>query len=118
LSIAGLTLLLLQVHTQDIGLIFSDDTQQTTSIVIPEEYVTSRAPDVIIDETPKPSTDPRANATMLMLARNSDINGVLQSVREAEDRFNRVYKYPWVFLNDEEFTEDFKSCVCVMHILH
>lgn len=53
----------------------------------------------------------RANATMLMLARNSDLNGVLQSVREAEDRFNREFQYPWVFLNEEEFSEDFKTCV-------
>jgi hypothetical protein len=24
-----------------------------------------------------------------------------------EDRFNRIYKYPWTFLNDEPFTEEF-----------
>lgn len=53
----------------------------------------------------------RSNATMLMLARNSDLMGVLQSVREAEDRFNRNYKYPWVFLNEEDFTDEFKMCV-------
>ena len=53
----------------------------------------------------------RSNATMLMLARNSDLMGVLQSVREAEDRFNRNYKYPWVFLNEEEFSDEFKMCV-------
>ena len=48
---------------------------------------------------------------MLMLARNSDLNGVLQSVREAEDRFNREFQYPWVFLNEEEFSDEFKTCV-------
>lgn len=25
-----------------------------------------------------------------------------------EDRFNRQYKYPWVLLNEEPFTDDFK----------
>ena len=28
-------------------------------------------------------------------------------MRSLEDRFNRDYKYPWVFLNDEPFTEEF-----------
>ncbi|KAF9005662.1 glycosyltransferase family 15 protein [Cyathus striatus] len=31
-----------------------------------------------------------------------------------EDRFNRKYKYPWVLLNDEPFTEDFKKRVTVL----
>ena len=49
----------------------------------------------------------RANATLLMLARNSDLEGVIQSVREIEDRFNKKYGYPWVFLNEVAFTEEF-----------
>ena len=38
-----------------------------------------------------------------MLATNSesDIESAVQSVRELEDRFNRRYHYPWVFLNDK-----------------
>lgn len=43
-----------------------------------------------------------------MLARNSDLKGALLSVRAMEDRFNRRYNYPYVFLNEEEFSEDFK----------
>lgn len=31
-----------------------------------------------------------------------------------EDRFNKNYHYPWVFLNDEPFTEDFKRRVSVL----
>ncbi|KAJ7049871.1 glycosyltransferase family 15 protein [Mycena amicta] len=50
----------------------------------------------------------RANATMLMLARNSDMWDALLSVRALEDRFNRNHHYPWVFLNDEEFSEEFQ----------
>lgn len=42
-----------------------------------------------------------------MLARNSDLQGVIQSVREIEDRFNKEYRYPWVFLNEEPFTPEF-----------
>jgi hypothetical protein len=53
----------------------------------------------------------RENATFVMLSRNSDINGAVQSVSEMEMRFNHKYGYPWVFLNDEPFSDDFKKCV-------
>lgn len=53
----------------------------------------------------------KANATLLMLARNSDVDGAVRSVREMEDRFNRKYAYPWVFLNEEPFSDEFKRCV-------
>ncbi|KAF8003899.1 hypothetical protein HF325_001347 [Metschnikowia pulcherrima] len=42
----------------------------------------------------------RENATLVMLVRNLELAGALQSMRSLEDRFNRHYKYPWVFLND------------------
>ena len=46
-----------------------------------------------------------------MLTRSSDVDGAVNSVREVEDRFNRGYGYPWVFLNEEPFSDDFKRCV-------
>ena len=46
-----------------------------------------------------------------MLARNMDVEGAVNAVRELEDRFNRNFNYPWVFLNDEPFSDDFKRCV-------
>ncbi|KAG2157129.1 glycosyltransferase family 15 protein [Suillus clintonianus] len=53
----------------------------------------------------------RANATLVMLARNTDLNGVISSVEQLEARFNRKFNYPWVFLNDEPFSTDFKRHV-------
>jgi Glycolipid 2-alpha-mannosyltransferase len=53
----------------------------------------------------------RANATFVILARNSDLEGTIRAVRSIEDRFNRDYRYPYVFLNDEPFSEDFKRFV-------
>ena len=50
----------------------------------------------------------RANATFVFLCRNGDLSGVVTSIQQMEDRFNRRYKYPWVLLNEEPFTEDFK----------
>ncbi|KAJ7104435.1 glycosyltransferase family 15 protein [Mycena belliarum] len=50
---------------------------------------------------------PRANATLLMLARNSDLEGAISSVKQMEGRFNKHCNYPWAFLNEEPFTEEF-----------
>ncbi|KAE9389454.1 glycosyl transferase [Gymnopus androsaceus JB14] len=44
----------------------------------------------------------RENATLVFLSRNSELKGVLSSMRSLENRFNRKYQYPWVFLNDED----------------
>lgn len=48
------------------------------------------------------------NATFYILVRNSELFETLQTMREIEDRFNRKYRYPWTFLNDVPFTEEFK----------
>lgn len=49
-----------------------------------------------------------------MLARNSDVDSAIKSVRELEDKFNRKYKYPWTFLNEEPFSDDFKKYVAAI----
>lgn len=55
------------------------------------------------------ATGHRANATFVLLARNSDLAGVINSIQSAEDRFNRFYNYPWVLLNEEPFSTEFKE---------
>ncbi len=50
----------------------------------------------------------RENATFVFLCRNSDINGVVSSIQQMEDRFNKDYGYPWILLNEEPFTDEFK----------
>ena len=30
-------------------------------------------------------------------------------MREVEDRFNKRFGYPWVFVNDEPFTDEYGS---------
>lgn len=47
---------------------------------------------------------------MVMLARNSDLDNAVRSVRRIQDRFNEKFQYPWVFLNEEPFTDEFKQC--------
>jgi alpha 1,2-mannosyltransferase len=57
----------------------------------------------------------RANATIVMLARNTDMNGAAKSIKQMEDRFNKRFRYPYVFLNEEPFTDQFKECVALPH---
>lgn len=49
------------------------------------------------------------NATILVLCRNWELTDILSSMRSLEDRFNKNYHYPWTFLNDEPFTDEFKE---------
>lgn len=57
------------------------------------------------------TTDPsrRAKAAIVVLARNSDLDGVLLSMHHMEHRFNRKYRYPYVFLNEGKFDHQFKQ---------
>ncbi|CAR25536.1 hypothetical protein ZYGR_0A01000 [Zygosaccharomyces rouxii] len=50
----------------------------------------------------------KMNATFVMLTRNEEIDGVLHSVNSLESRFNQWFHYPYVFLNDVPFSEEFK----------
>jgi hypothetical protein len=40
--------------------------------------------------------------------RNREQKDALIAMKNIEERFNQYYRYPWTFLNDEDFTEDFK----------
>jgi mannosyltransferase len=55
-----------------------------------------------------PNSD-RVNATLLSLVRNSELDDMLQSMRDLERTFNRKFNYPWLFLNDVPFTDEFKK---------
>ncbi|KAJ5433080.1 uncharacterized protein N7458_012236 [Penicillium daleae] len=54
---------------------------------------------------------PRANAAFVVLARNKELEGVIQSLKSIERHFNRWYHYPYVFLNDGDFDEEFRATV-------
>ena len=56
----------------------------------------------------QPSVQRRANATLLMLSTNDDVDRAVVTIKELEDRFNLKYNYPWVFLNEKPFSDDFK----------
>ena len=53
----------------------------------------------------------KANATFLALSRNSELGSMVYTLRQVEATFNSKYKYPYVFLNDEPFSKEFKDAV-------
>ncbi|EUC27790.1 glycosyltransferase family 15 protein [Bipolaris zeicola 26-R-13] len=53
----------------------------------------------------------RKNAVLLMLARNSEVSGAVDSVRSVQKQFNDHFGYPWIFLNDKPWSEEFKEKV-------
>lgn len=53
----------------------------------------------------------RQNATIMTLCQEGDLKGVVEVIRKLEDRFNKNYHYDWVFLNDAEYSDDFKAQV-------
>ncbi len=60
----------------------------------------------------EPKTDgPRANAALVVLARNQELEGVVQSIKSMERHFNRWFHYPYVFLNDGDFDQTFKETI-------
>lgn len=71
-----------------------------TSKLATNSYVNFKRP-------PRNSPISKENATLVMLVRNQELEGALSSIRLLEDRFNRNYHYPWVFLNEVPFTQEF-----------
>ncbi|OMJ22344.1 Glycolipid 2-alpha-mannosyltransferase 1 [Smittium culicis] len=59
--------------------------------------------DVYSPDSPKP-----VKAAFVILVRNEELYKMKASMQGIEDRFNRKFNYPYVFLNDVPFTEAFK----------
>ena len=59
-----------------------------------------------ISQLGHPSKRPRA--ALISLVRNSELPGLMQSMRQLEYHWNHKYQYPWVFFNDEPFSEEFR----------
>jgi alpha 1,2-mannosyltransferase len=51
----------------------------------------------------------RVKAAFVILTRNSELEALRKTMQQLEARFNHKFQYPYVFLNDVEFTEEFKT---------
>jgi alpha 1,2-mannosyltransferase len=69
--------------------------------------ITHQESDVQTSSTGKLRQTGRAKAAFVTLVRNEELWEIVKSIRRVEDRFNRNYHYPWVFLNDVPFTKEF-----------
>ncbi|CAI5756046.1 unnamed protein product [Candida verbasci] len=76
-----------------------------------DEKITSKIDSVFYENCQKIDVSRKANATIVMLCRNSEIDKVIQSMKSLEGHFNQWFNYPWTFLNDEPFSENFKQQV-------
>lgn len=59
----------------------------------------------------RPPEDPanyeHANATIVSLVRNHEVTKIGSAIRSFEAKFNKKFRYPYTFLNDEPFSERF-----------
>ncbi|CAO3634791.1 unnamed protein product [Cunninghamella echinulata] len=69
------------------------------SICLPEHYLKSHLP------------KEKAKAAFVILVRNSEQEDIAKSIINLEDKFNKNFHYPYVFLNDQPFTEEFKAAM-------
>lgn len=53
----------------------------------------------------------RTKAALISLVRNKELDGIVDAMTQVEDTFNHKFGYPWIFFNDEEFTDEFKEKV-------
>ncbi|OQO15313.1 hypothetical protein B0A48_00696 [Cryoendolithus antarcticus] len=58
---------------------------------------------------PDNKNNDRINATLLSLVRNEEMKDLVQSMQDLERTWNHKFNYPWTFINDVPFTEEFKT---------
>ncbi|KAI9492521.1 nucleotide-diphospho-sugar transferase [Zychaea mexicana] len=64
---------------------------------------------MVVQQQHQQQQPPRVKGAFVALARNREVHAMRSSMRYLEDRFNHKYKYSWIFLNEEPFTEEFKN---------
>ncbi|OLY80946.1 Glycolipid 2-alpha-mannosyltransferase 2 [Smittium mucronatum] len=62
----------------------------------------------------KPGTDKPVKGAFVVLVRNLELYQMKESMQSIEDRFNRKHNYPYIFLNDKIFTNEFKIGIRAM----
>ncbi|CDR44157.1 CYFA0S14e00254g1_1 [Cyberlindnera fabianii] len=81
---------------------------------LPKLSTNSYSQKILLDENRDDIKLGKENATIIMLVRNTELEGALASMRSLEDRFNKKYRYPWTFLNDVPFTSEFIEATSLM----
>ncbi|KAF1982889.1 glycosyltransferase family 15 protein [Aulographum hederae CBS 113979] len=50
----------------------------------------------------------RPKAAIISLVRDEELEGMLQSIRQLEAKWNGKYRYPWIFFSESGFGDEFK----------
>lgn len=91
----GLVLVFMSIHT-----FFTISSRESDSTIA----TTTTEPHISTSNNNAP-----VKACFVVLVRNSELDGLLHSMQQLENTFNSKFNYPYVFLNDDEFTEEFKQ---------
>ena len=51
----------------------------------------------------------KQKAVILILCRNEEMDGINATLENFEEKFNSKFEYPYVFLNDKKFTQEFQD---------
>ncbi|KAJ2699001.1 hypothetical protein H4218_002919 [Coemansia sp. IMI 209128] len=85
-------------------------TMSVTATITSTEMTTQTAVVTEVVQVPRevPASD-RASAAFVILTRNKDLDDLRETLVQLEDRFNRRHHYPYVFLNNDPFSDEFKE---------
>jgi alpha 1,2-mannosyltransferase len=61
------------------------------------------------NKPPAWKSNKRVKAAFVILTRNNELDALRKTMQQLEARFNNKFNYPYVFLNDVEFTDEFKE---------
>ncbi|CCE89626.1 glycosyltransferase family 15 protein TDEL_0A02940 [Torulaspora delbrueckii] len=93
-------IVLLCIHGSNKILLNGPDTAQHDL-----QIITTDGPRIYADDHSK------GNDILLTLVRNSELTDMIDTIERFEKSFNSKYHYQWWFMNDEEFTDEFKEAV-------
>lgn len=114
-AVSAISLCMLALFALGVGFLTIAKTERASSIMlfsnlgIYSKGIEFKAPEYYNDVTQNKVK--RENATLFSLVRNSELDGMLSSIKYVEERFNNRFHYDWVFMNDKPFTEYFKGNV-------
>ncbi|KAI7907068.1 glycolipid 2-alpha-mannosyltransferase-domain-containing protein [Cokeromyces recurvatus] len=69
-------------------------------VCLPEKYFIKQKPVIR-----------KAKAAIVILTHNDERDRIVETIINFEDKFNKNFHYPYVFLNNEPFNEDFKDAM-------
>lgn len=51
----------------------------------------------------------RVRAALISLVRNEEVEEIVSTMKQVEEKFNGKFNYPWIFFNDVDFLPEFKE---------